>query len=490
MSASLIVNVWASLASIIVAVAIGLYVHYSKHPLLDNIKIPPWEYSAITLFLVFALNPLIIHIGKNIAVSHQTSYQEFLEGVELQPYPVVHQCYESEWDGTSTGGCTHTYNVDHYEVFVPERGHDEPNPDGKGTHYVVDAPAHYEPHDRQRPYTTTETDWIIPTTLGDFEVGTNWLPEQPEYHRLMPKRGQDANEGLPGGLPIGIPPVWTAANNRVASGHPGPVVKEHTYQSYLLASVNTRLRAYSSDIGRFQKMGVLPDLRHDVYDYYFSDSVYFAGVRVTNPAEWQNKLAKLNSQIGPNLQGRLYVVVVDANKVSEHETTQYITALTAYWQSAHFDRWAISKNAIIVALGTKNGSRVDWSDASTGMPSGNEALLYDLAHNLTGTAFTPNALFGDVTLATAKNDKGFTVSGSGDDGALGRIIFGPDKFQRVHMGTLAYLKGDIALTGGEKALILFANFLFSLIAWAAIALWAVPSYQTWRESRQPAEGPR
>jgi len=483
MSASLMLNVWASLASIIVAAAIGLYVHYSKHPLLDNIKIPPWECSAITLFLVFALNPLIVHVGKNMAVSHQTSYQEFLEGVELQPYPVVHECYESEWDGTSTGGCAHTYDVDSYQVFVAEKGHDEPNEDGKGTHYVVDEPAHYETHYRQRPYTTTETDWIIPTTVGDFEVGTNWLPENPEYHRLMPKWGQDPNEGLAGGLSSGTPPAWTAANNRVTSGHPGPVVKEHTYMSYLLASVNTRLRAYSSDVSRFQKMGVLPDLKHDVYSYYFSDSVYFAGANVGNPADWQNKLAKLNSLVGPNLQGRLYVVVVDANKVSEHETTQYITALTAYWQSAHFEKWAVSKNAIIVALGTKNGARVDWSDAATGMPGGNEALLYDLSHNLTGTAYTADALFGDLTLATAKNNKGYTVSATGNDGALGKIIFGPDKFQRVHMSTLAYLKGDVAITGGEKALIFFVNPLFSLIAWAVIALWGVPAYQTWRTSR-------
>jgi hypothetical protein len=302
---------------------------------------------------------------------------------------------------------------------------------------------------------------------------------------VQPRWGQDRNDALDTSLPSGVPSAWTAANNRVTSGHPGPVVKEHTYMSYLLASVNTRLRTYSSDIDRYKKAGLLPELTHNVYSEYYSDPLYITpGVAVANSADWQYKLAKLNSLVGSTLQGRAYVVVVDANKVSEHETTQYITALTAYWQSPKFEKWAISKNAIVVAIGTKDGAHVDWSDASTGMPSGNEALLYDLSHNLKGTDFSATALFGDLTLAASSNGKGYSVTASGDDGALGKIIFGPDKFQRVHMSSLAYLRGDVVITGGEQALILFFNILFSLGAWAAIALWAVPAYQDWKSGQQ------
>jgi hypothetical protein len=487
MTASLMLNVFAALASILVAAGIGLYVHFSKHPLLDGIKIPPWEYSAITLLLVFAVDPLITHIGYTMAVNHQTSYQEFLEGVELKPYATTYTCRESEDQGGSTGGCEHTYDVDSYtvQVYVAEQGHYDTDSKGNRT-YHVDVPAHYETETRwrQRPYTTTETTWTIPTTLGEFNVGDHWLPANPEQNRLMPKWDQDRNDALEGGLSSGTPTDWTAAFNRVSAGQPGPVVLEHTYMSYLLASVNTRLRQYSSDIGRYQKEGLLPDLSHQVYDNYFNNGVYFAGVKVNNPAEWQDKLAKLNSVVGPNLQGRIYVVLVDANKVSEHETTPYVAALTAYWQSSHFEKWAVSKNAVIVALGTKNGTTVDWADASTGMPSGNEALLFDLQHNLAGTAFTPSALFGDLTLKPAPAAKGYSVSSTGTEGALGKIVFGPDKFQRVHMSSLAYLKGDVALTGGEKFLIVFSDLLISIIAWAAIALWGIPAYQQWRSGRQ------
>lgn len=78
MSASLMLNVWASLLTIAISAGIGLYVHYSKRPLFNNIQIPPWEYSAVTLVLVIILNPLITHIGYQMAVNHETAYQEFL----------------------------------------------------------------------------------------------------------------------------------------------------------------------------------------------------------------------------------------------------------------------------------------------------------------------------------------------------------------------------------------------------------------------------
>lgn len=488
MTASLMLNVWASLGSILIAVAVGLYVHYSKHPLLNDIKIPPWEYSVITLLLVFAINPAVTTVGYKMAVTHQTTFNEFLSGVELQPTSVTCHCHESEEEGGSTGGCTHYYDVDSYtvQVWVPEVSHMEPNADGKGSHKVVDTPGHYEPRTkwRQRPYTTTETTWIIPSTVGDYDVGQSWLPENPEAHRLMPTWGQDSNDALDTSLPSGTPAAWTAANNRVLAGKPGPVTKEGTYLNYILPSVNTRLRQYSSDIARYQKAGLLPELGHDVYGYYYVDGAYFEGVNVANKADWQYKLAKLNALLGSNLQGRLYVVVVDANKVSEHETTDYIAAVTAYWQSPKFAKDAVSKNAIIVALGSKDGTHVDWADASTGMPRGNEAMLYDLSHNLAGAALDPTALFGDLTLATGPGAKGgYSVSATNNDGAIGKILFGPDKFQRVSMSMYTYLKGDVVLSGGEVTLILIVDFIFSLLAWAGIALWGIPALQDWQASR-------
>jgi len=174
---------------------------------------------------------------------------------------------------------------------------------------------------------------------------------------------------------------------------PGPVAKQGTYLNYIIPSVNTRLRAYSSDIARFQKAGLIPELGHSVYGYYYVDGAYFEGLNVANKADWQYKLAKLNAMLGTDLQGRLYVVVVNANTVSEHETTAYIER-SPLLAVAQVGKDAVSKNAVIVALGTKDGTTVDWSDASTGMPRGNEACLYDLAHNLTGAKWTRLLLFG------------------------------------------------------------------------------------------------
>ena len=194
-------------------------------------------------------------------------------------------------------------------------------------------------------------------------------------------------------------------------------------------------------------------------------------MNIANRADWQYKLAKLNAMVGTDLQGRLYVVVVNANMVSEHETTDYIAALTAYWQSPQFGKDAVSKNAVIVALGTKDGTTVAWSDASTGMPRGNEALLYDLAHNLNGRKLDPTTLFGDLTLVpTSKAGGGYTITANNNNGAIAAILFGPDKYQRVHMKDYSYLKGDVQLTGGQEALILLVNFLFSLGAWGSTGL--------------------
>jgi hypothetical protein len=117
------------------------------------------------------------------------------------------------------------------------------------------------------------------------------------------------------------------------------------------------------------------------------------------------------------------------------------------------------------------------------MPRGNEALLYDLAHNLNGTKLDPTVLFGDLTLVPTPKGNGYTISANNNNGAVAAILFGPDKYQRVHMSSYSYLKGDVQLTGGEITLILLVNFLFSIIAWGVIAFWAVPAYQDWRSGR-------
>jgi hypothetical protein len=489
----LFLNLYATGITLVLAAAIGVYVHYSKHPKLVNIKIPAWEYAGVTLaLLIFVVNPVVTEGGYLLARQHQTSYREFLSGVELKPQEVVFTCFESKYEGSarglapdgSRGDCEHYFNTDTYseQVWVSDE-----TCTGSGDDRHCYDTSHWETrwYDRQRPYTTTESTWLIPSTVGKIIAGSHWLPANPELHRLMPQPGQDRNQSLPAGIPSGVPASWAAANARNLIGKPGPVVVENTYVNWILPSGYIKLSKYAADIARFTALGLLPDINHTLHNDDALDGVYFAGIEVDNPADWQLKLAKLNALVGSNLEGRVYVVLVDANKVSARDSHAYGAALTAYWQSPKFGKYALSQNGIIVVLGTKAGKQVDWAFASTGMPRGNELMLGDILQELPGTTLDAAVLFGDASLsATAGGAKGYIVAATNNDGALAKILWGAHKFQRVSMDLFAYLKNEVILSVWEKVFILTVNILASCLVWGAISVFGVPAYQDWQASRR------
>src|SRR5262249_8718371 len=161
-----------------------------------------------------------------------------------------------------------------------------------------------------------------------------------------------------------IPDFWTQADNRIRAGNPGPVTARRDYENYILASQSSILHKYSGAIDQYKKDGVLPKINSSVYGFYYEDRVYFVGVQPAG--NWQWYINKFNAALGLALQGDLHLVIVNSNKVGNPD--EYTQALVAYWQSKDFDRDDLSKNGIVVVVGTKDGTTVDWARAATGMP--------------------------------------------------------------------------------------------------------------------------
>ena len=93
-----------------------------------------------------------------------------------------------------------------------------------------------------------------------------------------------------------------------------------------------------------------------------------------------------DAALGSTLQGDLHLVIVDAKKISDPDN--YSNALVAYWLSPKFGKDALSKNGIVVVLGTSDGKTVDYTyaagaDLLTGQTVGHNQSLslkpWDLA---------------------------------------------------------------------------------------------------------------
>lgn len=189
--------------------------------------------------------------------------------------------------------------------------------------------------------------------------------------------------------------------------------------------------------------------------------------------------------LGEELQGDLHLVIVQ-NSFIDGNPDGYLLALKAYWQSPKFGKDAISKNSIIVVLGT-DGSKVNWARAITGMPLGNEVMLLALSNNLKDVALTPKDVIGSVKgefYWKEKEDgtKKLKVRGIQEDGMVQRVLWGLDdpqtKFVRISMsgsdssdvgGGFSYLKKQIQPTASQRRWIVFFTILVSGIVWVVFA---------------------
>jgi len=234
---------------------------------------------------------------------------------------------------------------------------------------------------------------------------------------------------------------------------------------------------------------LLPDVANSVHEFYYADKVYFVGYEPIDKKFWQTTLMYLNAALGTELQGDLHIVIVQNAKISA-EKDAYITALKAYWSDPKvFGDDTVSKNPIIVVVGTEDGQTVSWARATTGMPLGNEYMLNQIQNKLPGTALTPEALIGIVngefyTTVNDKNETKLKVRGLHGNGILNRLLWGLDdaqtKFKRVSMtgnseddngNGFLYLADELEPSDGEKILFAIIGFGVSMLVWAGAILY-------------------
>jgi len=420
-----------------------------------------------TLLLVVV--PLTAWVGTKIAINNQVSFKENWGGFETRADRKTTTCQRD-------GSCSHCYDCDPYTVRVAYEcgGY---TGSGKKRRYVSKTCHRNETRYHSCPYTTEEWTFTIDTTLDPYTIASHNLPTDPDEHRWR------SGHRVPDSIPSGTPAFWQAARDRLDRGDPGPVTKRVEYDNYILASQSTILKRFSDSIARYKAASLLPPLNHNIHDFYWEDRAYFVGV--SPPGSWQPAVNQLDAALGATLQGDLQLVIVDANQVTDPDN--YQGALMAYWESPEFEKDALSKNGIVVVLGTVDGQTVKWARAFTGMPVGNEALIVDIQNTLPGTKLDPQSILGHPKAAVSGN--GVTVSHPEPQGALERVLWGEHQFARVHMksrgkGSVGYeyLLRELEPTGWQRFWILFVTVLFACIAWGICIAHGAPAYRSWRSS--------
>jgi hypothetical protein len=350
--------------------------------------IRPKAFSWATLSLVimafagiglgFGSYPVAHNIAKASAVG---GYHQFLNGSIVKTDVKERTCHKN-------GSCHKMYDCDC--VMVPHYSTDS---DGKTT-------VTYEEECDSCPYVTKEYYYSAEDSLGEeytfggVHFATNPVPWS-RFHSLAAVSN----------VPRGAPPRWQHARNALAAGDSDPVTVTGTYENYVLGSEDNILKAASTDIGLLQSKHLLPDhtrnLQDPVYNDWNADKVMFVGFKPNNAAMWQNELMHFNAALGTLKQGDLHIVAIKASAVPV-SPEDYLNALKAYWQS-DLGKYALPKNGIVLVLGVDDtGSTIQWSRATTGMPTGNGPMLVSLGTELTDTPFTPDAVLGH-TKATKVN---------------------------------------------------------------------------------------
>ncbi len=469
--------VMSVLSAVAAGLLIKLYFDRFYKPNYDHAPTITWtEFTIGMLIIALIITPAVGKIGWNLAKQGNLTFNEYRNGWELAATADVTAC-------TRDGSCRQTYDCDPYIVPVFYTYSCGNNQTCTGVRF--------ETRYHSCPYVNKETDYIIKTTLGSYAIAYGRLPDDPQANKW--RSGVSVPQYVIGRAGVGAPPFWLAAKWRIDSGNPGPVTKRSEYDNYILASDRTILKQYSSAIEEYKKVNLLPSVQFGVYDFYYADKVSFVGYQPANLKEWQTTLGYLNAAFGTELGGDLHLVIVLNDKVNANPDA-YILALKAYWQNREiFKRDTISKNSVIVVIGTKNGITVEWARATTGMPLGNEEMLVAI-RNIKGIPLTPESVIGKVN---GKFDlkKKTGVLGERGDGILEKVIWGLDepqtKFKRVAMtgktgagNGFIYLSNEIDITGWQKFWIIFVIFILSLGVWVAAAFVADISWRSWFYNRK------
>jgi hypothetical protein len=446
---------------IVVVAAIGFFIKwfldFKEHKLsLDNN-----EFAVGAILLVVLFVPLTAWIGTKVAITNQLTFHENWGGYEQRADMEVTTCYRD-------GPCRWSYKGDPYQ-YVWYTDDQTCTGSGKDEKCTTTHTRHEETRYHDIPYCSEEWTFTVGTSVGPYTIADRNCPTNPDEHRFR------AWVQVPSDLPNGVPGFWSQAKARLDAGQPGPVTARRDYINYILASQSTILHRFSGDMESYVKSGQLPALSDDpIHDFYFADRVFFEGVQPSG--NWQAAINRFDAAFGSQLQGDLYLVLVNADSIKDPDN--YSGALQAYWQSKKFGKDALSKNGLVVILGVKDGT-VAWARASTGMPEGNETLLVDLQQGLKGAKVDPLSILGDPTVNAS------TGAWTHSQGAIEKIVWGQDKFQRVHMGGkqddksagYAYLVRELQPTFWQQVAILFVIGLLSVLVWCV----GLPAYDAYRQ---------
>jgi len=430
---------WALLIAAAVVAASGLAFKFGidRSRMSSRLGINWHEFIAGLIAAFLVVMPSVFLVGKAWSTAEALVYQEFYNGVETSATVQVEDCFPGHSGGSSSSGhsnCNYEYRTG--ETYTYTETYTVTVSDG------CDSKGNCKSHSETR--TRTETGYIYnPYANKEYQYAiSDSIGGDYRFPQVFVKDGEGyGGQAIPGDIPRGDPAEWLDAKTHLEEGDPRPVTRMFNYDNYILASHDELLTPFSEDVEQFKEEGILPEHTKNITSdplYGFSDSyadkVSFVGVTVADESAWQKSLMSFDAALGTELQGDLHLVLIDSSLVSS--PTDYLNALKAYWLGDDFGRRAVAKNAIIVVAGVE-GDEVQWAQASTGMPFGNEVMLQGIANSLPGTQLDPTQLIGTprtvVTPATGDEDDTTKVTISESPGVLERVVLEDFPFQRACM---------------------------------------------------------
>jgi hypothetical protein len=463
-----------SLVALLVALAIGVAAAVGLLLARSEYRISLGEFGVILGVIFVVSQPAVGAIGMKVARDSAVGgYVEFVNGrMDLVPDPDVTHC---ERDGV----CNHVYRCDSYKVWEIVRYDTEYYTDSQGKRQSRSVPVYdWVTHWHSCPYATQELTY---KAQGNFDYMKKWYTLAHDIFGPNARRYR-ADVALPRNVSQEVPSQWAFARQQLEAGFPISVTTTNTYKNYLLAVQDNVLKEHSGDIEKYRQAGLLvphtQNLKKAIFDGWKAKKFTFVGCKgvqnLSNDADWQDALGRLNARFGMELQGDLHVLAVEASCVDNPDT--YTQALIAYWQSREFGKYGLSKNGVALVVGVDDAhSKVVWARGKTGVPIGNDEMLSAFSLLLPDKEFGPRTLLGWPGLR--QDDKGgmnYRASG----GAVEDIILNQYRFERPCMdckdkkdkGTpLTYLKSSAFISTKAKFWIGSFRDLFALVFFAIAA---------------------
>ena len=134
------------------------------------------------------------------------------------------------------------------------------------------------------------------------------------------------------------PPRWS----QVQIGE--PVVMAHSFDNYIKGASNTLFR-YSGQEKSYLKQ--LPPYNQNVYDYYKVNRIFTVQYPLSDPNQWNLRLAQINGVVGYQRQCNIILLFTSL-------PDDYFYALTQHWLGG-------KKNDIVIVIGAKD-NKITWTN--------------------------------------------------------------------------------------------------------------------------------